>query len=300
LRVPLATALVISAVLGAATALSQGQRPGTIPAPRLSEAERARRLQQRDQIRSEVIRLEQAGKLDEAATVAVKELAVTREVQGELHDDVVDSLDYLARLHEFGEDWAAARKALAEVLAIRQRQSDRKDWRIADARRALADLDRRAALDPPQRHRLDEAEQHMQFVSTSYSQGKYAEGIGPCRQALEIRGELLGQDHAKYATSLNDLAALNEAMGDYGKAEPLYRQALEIRKRVLGENHPDYAASLNNLAVLYRDMGDYAKAEPLYRRALEIRKRALGANHPRYAACLNNLAVLYRDMGEWH
>ncbi len=99
-----------------------------------------------------IIKLAQAGKLDEAVAAVVKELAVTREVQGELHEDVVGSLAFLARIHEAREDWAAARKALTEVLAIRERQPDQKEWRIADARRALADLDRRAALDPAQRH----------------------------------------------------------------------------------------------------------------------------------------------------
>ncbi len=58
----------------------------------------------------------------------------------------------------------------------------------------------------------------------------------------------LGENHPDYAQSLNNLASLYEAMGDYAKAEPLYRQALEIRKRALGENHPDFAESLSNLA----------------------------------------------------
>ena len=48
LRVPLATALVISAVLGAVTAWAQGQPPGPVTAPKLSEAERARQLAERD------------------------------------------------------------------------------------------------------------------------------------------------------------------------------------------------------------------------------------------------------------
>ncbi|MCA9124864.1 MAG: CHAT domain-containing protein, partial [Planctomycetales bacterium] len=99
------------------------------------------------------------------------------------------------------------------------------------------------------------------------------------------------------ATSLNNLAALYHAMGDYSRAEPLYHQAMEIRKEVLGEKHPDYATSLNNQAVLYHAMGDYSRAEPLLRQALELRKEVLGEKHPDYATSLNNLAVLYASMG---
>src|SRR5271170_1544410 len=91
LRVPFVTALVVLAVLAAATAWAHGQPPVPVPAPRLSETERARRIQERDQIRAELEKLAQAGKLDEAVALSAKELAATREVQGELHEDVVGS-----------------------------------------------------------------------------------------------------------------------------------------------------------------------------------------------------------------
>ena len=110
---------------------------------------------------------------------------------------------------------------------------------------------------------------------------------------------MLGEGHPYYATSLNDLAELYQAKGDYTQAEPLCRQALAIHKRVLGEGHPYYAASLDNLARLCGAKGDYAQAEPLYRQALAIRKRVLGEGHPYYAASLHNLALLYQNKGDY-
>jgi len=292
LRVPLATALVLSAVLGASTAWTQSQPPGPVPAPKLSEAERAQKFQQRDRLRAEAIKLARAGKLDKALATATNVLAIERRVLGELHEDVVGSLQFLAALQEARRDWAAARKPLTEVLTIRQRQPDQKDWRIADARRALADLDRRAAFDPAQQQRLREANRLNQLQDAFYKQGKYAEGIDPCRQAMEIRGELLGKEHPNYATSLNNLTALYGDMNDYAKAEPLLRNSLEIYKRALGENDPHYATSLNCLGLLYQAMGDH-------RHVPEIKKRALGENHPNYANSLNNLGALYQAMGDY-
>ena len=52
--------------------------------------------------------------------------------------------------------------------------------------------------------------------------------------------------------SLNNLAALYNAQGQYAKAEPLYQRSLAIREKALGPEHPDVANSLNNLAELYR------------------------------------------------
>jgi CHAT domain-containing protein len=115
---------------------------------------------------------------------------------------------------------------------------------------------------------------------------------------MEIQKQALGERHPDYALSLNNLALLYRAMGDYARAEALHRQALEIQKQALGERHPLYATSLHNLAALYQAMGDYARAEPLYRQALEIQKQALGERHPSYATSLNNLALLYYVTGD--
>ena len=101
----------------------------------------------------------------------------------------------------------------------------------------------------------------------------------------------LGEAHPDFAASLNNLAALYQAMGSYTQAEPLYRQAMEIRCVALGEAHPDFAASLNNLAMLYQLMGNYAQAEPLYRLALSARGAALGVDFAHTWSCYKGGAL---------
>ena len=79
----------------------------------------------------------------------------------------------------------------------------------------------------------------------------------------------LGENHPSYAGSLNNLAALYQAQGDYARAEPLYRQVSEIRKKALGENHPDLCHEASTIwPCCTHDQGDYARAEPLYRQAV--------------------------------
>ena len=116
---------------------------------------------------------------------------------------------------------------------------------------------------------------------------------------MAIREKTLGPEHPHTATSLNNLATLYKAMGDYLKAEPLYRRALAIREKALGPEHPSTATSLDNLAGFYDSMRDYAKAEPLYQRALATREKALGPEHPSTATSLNNLAGLYESLGDY-
>ena len=72
------------------------------------------------------------------------------------------------------------------------------------------------------------------------------------------------------ATSLNNLAAPYNAMGDYAKAEPLYRHASAIFEKALGAEHPLTAKSLKNLAFLNIDLGDAGGAQEL---AVRVYKR---------------------------
>jgi tetratricopeptide (TPR) repeat protein len=73
------------------------------------------------------------------------------------------------------------------------------------------------------------------------------------------------------ATSLNNLAEMYEAQGQYAQAEPLYKRSLAIREKALGPDHPDVATSLENMAVLYRNTGREKAAVELDRRAAAIR-----------------------------
>jgi CHAT domain-containing protein len=271
--------------------------PGEKPKP-LTAAQQAR-LKEGDRLAAEARKLEQSGQLAEAVTAWQKKLAIEREVYGGAHEQVARSLAELARLHESREDFPAARKARQEVLALRTKLHGDKDWRVTDARLDLEDVDRLSKLTAEGRRRLRQATALNSQAFSLWQRVRAREALSLARQALAIRRELLGEDHPDYARSLNNLAMLYRAMGDYRQALPLYEQARGLHKRRLGEDHPAYAASLNNLALLYRAMGEYRQALPLYEQARDLHKRRLGADHPAYAASLNTLAGLYRDMGEY-
>ncbi len=98
-------------------------------------------------------------------------------------------------------------------------------------------------------------------------------------------------EHPDVATSLNNLAELYRAQGQYANAQPLYQRALAIREKALGPEHPDVAQSLNNLALLYYAQGQYANAEPLFNRALAIWEKALGPEHLQRGAIHGKLRV---------
>ncbi len=132
-----------------------------------------------------------------------------------------------------------------------------------------------------------------------YTLGDYHNAKIFFQQALELRRQLLGEEHLDYATSLNNVAAIYQQEGQYDEAEVFYRQALAIREEALDPTHPHVAASLNNLALLYIDQGRYTEAEALLRHAWTIREQTLGPTHPNVAATLSDLANIYRTQGRY-
>jgi tetratricopeptide (TPR) repeat protein len=120
------------------------------------------------------------------------------------------------------------------------------------------------------------------------------------QDALEKAAQVFERmgNQGDYATTLNNLAALHRARGNYAQAEPLYQRALTICEQVLGPQHPDTAQSLNNLAELYRAQGNYAQAEPLMKCALAIYEQVLGPLHPDTKTIRANYTFLLEEMTE--
>jgi tetratricopeptide (TPR) repeat protein len=112
-------------------------------------------------------------------------------------------------------------------------------------------------------------------IDELYREGKFREAIPLAEKVVFLTKRAKGEEHPDTATSLNDLAELYEAVGDYTKAEPLYQKALAIRQKVLGPDHPNTATSLENLAVLEFDLGRNKEAEVYAHRAADAQRNLL-------------------------
>ncbi|KAG8466033.1 hypothetical protein KFE25_005603 [Diacronema lutheri] len=100
-------------------------------------------------------------------------------------------------------------------------------------------------------------------VHALFNQGRYAEALEVAEQQRALLLESYGSEHQEYATSVNNVATLYQALGRHEEAEPLLQQASRIQERRLGHEHPHTLASLANLATVYEAMGQREKAEAL-------------------------------------
>eukprot|EP00611_Tribonema_gayanum_P001878 TRINITY_DN1138_c1_g2_i3.p1 TRINITY_DN1138_c1_g2~~TRINITY_DN1138_c1_g2_i3.p1 ORF type:complete len:309 (-),score=33.15 TRINITY_DN1138_c1_g2_i3:120-1046(-) len=125
------------------------------------------------------------------------------------------------------------------------------------------------------------------------------------------------------ATTLNDLADVYLAQGDYAEVAMLYARALPTCEKALG---PEKGAAVLApvLALLSSEQqnvrkvsmlldaettasraeqlkaqGSYEEAAPLYARALALRQEVMGPKHSSVVASLNNLADLHKAQGNY-
>jgi CHAT domain-containing protein len=261
-----------------------------------------------------VEQLRQQGRYKEAVQIAVRVLAVVRNVLGEKHPKYALSLNNLANLYQDLGEHGRALPLFLEARDLRRQVQGEKHPDYASSLNNLAGLYQDLGepgkalplfLEARRLRRTMQGEKHPSYavslnnLAVLYlAMGEPGKALPLLLEARTLRRKVLGEKHPHYATSLNNLAGLYQAMGEHGKALPLLLEARTLYRRVLGERHPDYATSLSNLASLYQAMGEPRKALPLYLEARLLRREVLGEKHPDYAVSLNNLAVLCRDLGK--
>jgi tetratricopeptide (TPR) repeat protein len=209
---------------------------------------------------------------------------------GKLNPEQVKQLKRLNEKINKSKDYAEAIRLAEEVVVLRRKWQGTGYWQTIDARWNLEDFRRVSRMSNESRTELLRANELMRRGMKLNSQGNYLAAERACRDALEIRITLLGQNNPATAGSYTGVADCLHDQGKHAQSLSLHQKALAVRKKVLGEEHPDTAASYNNVASCLEDQGKPMQALPLHERALAIHKKALGEEHPETGASYNSLA----------
>lgn len=96
----------------------------------------------------------------------------------------------------------------------------------------------------------------------------------------------------------NELANLEQRLGNYAAALPAYEDCLATARQLLGPEAAPVAQIGNNLAALHQVLGNFAEAERLNREALAIREAIEGKGGLGTVPAMNNLAGLLWCIGD--
>lgn len=234
----------------------------------------------------DVDRLCREAQWQDALPVALKMLDLDRQVYADEPEKIAESLATVSLVHEQLNDFAAARPLRQQALELQSERLGETHPIVASARLDLSRVDTMLKLDETGRSRLAEAAQLTQQILAHFQQGTFQEAMPLAQQVLDIRRELLGEQHVDYAQALNNLASLNFALGEVSKAEPLFKQAADIRRAVLGPAHTDFRNTLDNLASVYlslaethTEQGDLPAASDQWKQLIAVRTEQFGENH---------------------
>ena len=247
---------------------------------------------------AESVRLRQEGKLAEAAAMAEEALQTQERLLGRADADVAATAQWLAQLWQQQGDLAKAEVYWGRALQSAAQAFGKDSWRTADARHALAYVQRLGKLSAADRASLAAAGEKLEAAESLCRQGRPRDAMEPARLAVKTHKQLFADQPLYWTPALARLASVAEAAGEHLEAQSLYQEILRIQKAALGK-HPSQMASLSRLASLYHLLGDYARAEPLLREAVEIARDTLGPNDPDYAASLGNLAEWHHARGDY-
>jgi CHAT domain-containing protein/tetratricopeptide (TPR) repeat protein len=264
----------------------------------LSAAERKKLTIERDALVERAHDFQAQGKLREAIAAAQSAMVIERRVFGDVSDDVALSIERIAQYHITLDEFAQARQAVEQRLAILARLRPKDDWRLTDARMVLEDITTRERLTPAQRKELASAEQVDAQALQLYQKGSYPQSIKSATQALDVRRRILGDANPLVAESRYHLGTLYYWTGQYPNAVKELTESANMTRKIKG-NSPDTAIALNGLATLFDDLDEFAKSEPLHLEAIKIFRQCRSKDGTMTAIAINNLGRLYAAMGQY-
>jgi non-specific serine/threonine protein kinase/serine/threonine-protein kinase len=100
--------------------------------------------------------------------------------------------------------------------------------------------------------------------------GRYAEALPLLEEALDLREQMLGADHADVGHSCVSLGWLAYRVGNYNEAKALFGRATAIFEKSYGPDHPFVASNLGFLGGVHWRTGRLDDAQAVFERSLEI------------------------------
>lgn len=235
-------------------------------------------------------------------------LAMRKELHGDKHEDVIESLNDLGNLLKQMGRYREAEECHRQALNIGRELFGPENASVAEilsnlgsTMLGLGQRDRAESLfrESLAMSRKCLGNEHQMTARCMNNvarmllyQKAYGEAEKLLRESLAILRKQFGDRGAMTINVMTNLAYVLKQTGDVAAAIELNREVLKIVHEHYDDKHPRLATHLNNLAVMLRQEGDFEEAEKIYRRVIDLRRETLGERHPKVSLALNNLGYL--------
>jgi serine/threonine-protein kinase len=125
--------------------------------------------------------------------------------------------------------------------------------------------------------------------------GLYDKASTQIEHSLEIRHEVLGDEHEDISTSLHSLAYIAQVRRDFARADSLYQRAIEMHHKVHPDPDKHLAAMMSDWGSLLRDRGESGKALVVLKESVEMHRTIFGKESREYASALITFGPALQD-----
>ena len=213
----------------------------------------------------------QAGRPEEALTLAKLSLDVNTELHGSDHPDVAGSLAVLGILLGDLGRYQEQLETLQRSVELSTKLYGRRSRAVGSALVNMTNAARWAK-------RPDDARAYIE-------------------EAMDIYREIFGEDHPKMGGAHVVLADLEEETDHLDEARKHYLRGIEILKTHYGEEHPSVAGAMQNLGGIYVREDNLAGALELFEMSMKISEKVLGEDHPQTVMSRTDYASTLVELG---
>lgn len=212
--------------------------------------------------------------------------------------DTCTVLEQIASWHQANSDLHGALAVYDELQQAYERVFGADHWRTVTVRVQAKHLGQIARLGPDELNRLEEAAALADEAEQLHAQGKDRQAVEKTKAALQNRLDVLGEQSAVIATTLNAIGLYLLGMEAYGEAGTYLERSVRAHEQVFGDKHPQTLAARNNLCVLYGATRAYDRAIPKLQRLLTDANDLYGADNPATVEVRFNLGSLSMMAGK--
>ncbi|MCB0667815.1 MAG: CHAT domain-containing protein [Saprospiraceae bacterium] len=143
-----------------------------------------------------------------------------------------------------------------------------------------------------------EGDLYLQWAKSLRRMGDLQKAINLNKQAINAYTQVLGSNDTKVATGYNDLAIVQNLIGQTEESGNNFSTALKIRERLFGRHTNEYASVLNNATLYYLELGRLDRALRYARETISIFESIKNPDQRFQVASYNTLAKVYTSMGD--
>jgi hypothetical protein len=225
------------------------------------------------------------GDYTNAAAMHQRALDIRKQLHGDEHPDVANSLSDLAAVLRGEGRLEEAEITCRNALAMRRRLLSSGHRDIAHSLNILAVV------------LFTQGDYAALRGEALTAQAKYAEAETLLPEALAIHRKALGNVSLEVVQSLVQLSLVLKCRGKFPEAELRAHEGLEICGRLYGDGHPLIGHLSDALGMALEGQAKLAEAEAAYREGLAVRQKCLSDQHPDLRYSFIHLGHLFLAQG---